>query len=179
MSAETKPVVPITMSAQRERTLRSLPGRLVGTIQISEVFAELDALRARLAEKEEQLAEAQRVIEAAHNEGMIVSAEKVRELWTALENYDAAMSAVLSKPEGAMCRCGHAKEQHEGHTYQPGAEPPTHCSADCSCLEFVAGKTPRPKPNTDVIQQPEHLAKGSKGAHDAIFGGEGTTKEKA
>ena len=66
-------------------------------------------LRSQKAALESQLAEARNVIEAArcirhwhdtgrNGEGMIVSAEKVRELWNALEKFDAA-GALGAKPE--------------------------------------------------------------------------------
>lgn len=43
----------------------------------------------------------------------------------------------LRRIESACVTCGHSKEQHEGHTYQPGQQPiPTHCSAGCGCPAY-------------------------------------------
>jgi hypothetical protein len=38
--------------------------------------------------------------------------------------------------ESPFCVCGHSLEAHEGHTFQSGSEPPTHCSQGCECKRY-------------------------------------------
>lgn len=39
-----------------------------------------------------------------------------------------------------LCRCGHSREAHSGHTVAAGQLEPTHCSQGCGCRAFALGE---------------------------------------
>ena len=74
--------------------------RVMGNVRAGEAAQALRALRAELAECSAVI-EAARCIRHWHdapNEGMVVSGSHVRELWKALNNYDAARKGEENNP---------------------------------------------------------------------------------
>jgi len=70
---------------------------------------------------------------------------------------------------GAMCRCGHSKEAHEGHTYQIDGRPPNHCSA-CRCAIYSPEATQPKKKWSDYMESEgwiEYIAQGEIIGEDA------------